>query len=498
MPAIPKVYFSYAWGDDESPMGKLRSEVADYLYKELKEREGRKEVEVVIDRDRMNYKSSIRKFTEAYGHAEALIILIISEKYLQSEYCMGEVVQILSNKDYHDRIFPVVLPDAGLRDDDKLAKYYLYWEERKRRLSDSISKIEDLSFAGSLVTTLEEITEILRIISKFTTKIRDIITVSPPDYQPLLKALDKRIKKAAKRLSVSSRPSISSPSSTQSLHPDFAYRCDRDEQYNEFRVLNSPRIKQNPPPDIDKPPKKINWYCLYGNNRQAHKSLCERLVRELSGFYSKPSDPDFKPATRWCMKDIRPKLTRDSGVNTYEIVRELALLFLSEEQIDACGDKLSVASLLQSPELKGFGEKDFVFMLVSITDDNWYKETILQTIHEVEKTFLKAEPGPEAPRFYVFFGVEYRKGKKEKRAEMEKEFAELSNTLSPLDPVTLDHVSGWFDLHNFLIDKGKGAKKMAKKIYNGKEELDMIEVEIKLRDLLDKQAMAVAQALESS
>jgi inactive STAND len=439
---------------------------------------------VVIDRDRMKYKSSIRKFTEAYGHAEALIILIISEKYLQSEYCMGEVVQILSNKDYQERIFPVVLPDAGLRDHDRLADYHLYWEERKRRLSNSIGKIEDLSFAGSLVTTLGEITEILRIISKFTTEIGDTITVSPPDYQPLLKALDKRIKKAAKR------PSISSPSPTISLHSAFAYRCDRKDQYEKFDGENSLGFLPKTP--------KVKWYCLYGDHKQAHKSLCERLVRELSWFYSKSDDPDFKPATRWCLKGIRPQLTRNRESNTYKIARELALQFLSEEQIDACGDKLSVASILQSTELKDFGDKDFVFVLVSIIEDDWDKETTPQTIRAVADTFLKAELGPEAPRVYVFFGVEYRKGKKEKRAEMEKELAALPNTLPPLEPVKLKDVIAWFRRYDFLIDKGKGAKKMAKKIYDGKEELDMKEVEIKLRDLLDKQAMAVAQALESS
>jgi len=193
MPAIPKVYFSYAWGDGESPDGKLREEAADYLYAALKERERRREVEVVIDRERMSYKSSIRKFTEAYGHAEALIILIISEKYLQSEYCMGEVVQVLSNRDYRDRIFPVVLPDAGLRDPLRLVRYHLHWEKRKNQLAEAIDQIGDKAHAVRLVELLQDMAEITRIISSFTTEIRDTITVSPPDYQPLLMALDRQL-----------------------------------------------------------------------------------------------------------------------------------------------------------------------------------------------------------------------------------------------------------------------------------------------------------------
>jgi len=491
MPAIPKVYFSYAWGDGESPMGKLRSEVADYLYKELKEREGRNEVEVVIDRDRMNYKSSIRKFTEAYGHAEALIILIISEKYLQSEYCMGEVVQILSNKDYQERIFPVVLPDAELQDPLRLVDYHVYWEERKNQLAEAIDKIKDKANAVRLLEMLKDKAEVIRIISEFTTEIRDIITVSPPEYQPLLEALDERIKEAANRPSGSSFPSISSPSPTQSLHPDFAYRCDRNEQYNEF-------YKQNPPLRLLGRPK-VNWYCLYGDDRQAHNILCERLVRELSWFYSKPGDFDYKPATRWCMKEIRPDLTGSHEADADIIAMELAKQFLSEIQLEACADELSVVSLLQSPELKGFGEKDFVFVLVSIKDDDWHKEITLQTIHEVANTFLKATPGPEAPRFYVFFGVEYLPENNKKRDEMKEEFAKLEkNILSPLEPVKQQDINAWFGRYGFFIDEGREAKDMAGEIYGDKEELDMKEVKIKLHKLLNKQARAVALALESS
>ena len=491
MPAIPKVYFSYAWGDGESPEGKLREEAAGYLYAALKEREGRQEVEVVIDRERMNYKSSIRKFTEAYGHAEALIILIISEKYLQSEYCMGEVVQILSNKDYQERIFPVVLPDAGLRDTRRRARYQIYWEEQQSELSEIIDQIKNKGRAVSLYEKLEDIDEIIRIISDFTTEIGDTITVSPPDYQPLLKALDERIQEVARRFSVSSRPSISSPSPTQSLHPDFAYRCDRNEQYNAFYAQNSPRRLRSRP--------KVNWYCLYGDDRQAHNILCERLVRELSWFYSKPGDFDYKPATRWCMKEIRPDLTGSHEADADIIAMELAKQFLSEIQLEACADELSVVSLLQSPELKGFGEKDFVFVLVSIKDDDWHKEITLQTIHEVANTFLIATPGPEAPRFYVFFGVEYLQENNKKRDEMKEEFAKLEeNILSPLEPVKQQDINAWFGRYGFFIDEGREAKDMAGEIYGDKEELDMKEVKIKLHKLLNKQARAVALALESS
>lgn len=193
MPTLPKVYFSYAWGDDKTLQGKLRSEAADALYQELKKRESRGELEVMIDREQMGYKDRIRDFTKQYGESSILIIMIISEKYLLSPYCMGEVVEILSNKDYHKRTFPVVLPDAKLKDGIKLAQYYKDWEKRKRELKAAIDEIEDNTYAGPLIEQQKDIAEIIRIIAGFTTEMGDTLTARPPDYSPLLKALDERI-----------------------------------------------------------------------------------------------------------------------------------------------------------------------------------------------------------------------------------------------------------------------------------------------------------------
>jgi cell fate (sporulation/competence/biofilm development) regulator YmcA (YheA/YmcA/DUF963 family) len=192
MSTLPKVYFSYAWGD-KTPQGRPRAEAADALYQELKAREGRGELQVMIDHEQMGYKDRIRDFTRQYGDSSILIIMIISEKYLLSPYCMGEAVEILSNKDYRKRTFPVVLPDAKLKDGIKLAQYYKDWEKRKRELKAAIDEIEDKTYAGPLIEQLKDIAEIIRIIAEFTTEMGETLTARPPDYAPLLKALDKRI-----------------------------------------------------------------------------------------------------------------------------------------------------------------------------------------------------------------------------------------------------------------------------------------------------------------
>lgn len=190
---IPRVYFSYAWGDDETPAGKLRAEAVDALYQELKTMEDRGELKIMIDREQIRYKSSIRKFTSEYGDTSVLIVLIISEKYLKSEYCMGEVVEVLSNNGYSERIFPVVLPDVPLNDVVKIMDYHLFWEERKRQISTRFDQIEDKSKVVAFNEKLADIDKILSIFANFTTAMGDLRTVSPPDYRSLLDALRKKI-----------------------------------------------------------------------------------------------------------------------------------------------------------------------------------------------------------------------------------------------------------------------------------------------------------------
>ena len=193
MPPIPAVYFSYAWGDDETPDGRLRAEAADTLYREIKKREGDGALRVMIDREQMTYRDRIRDFTKQYTDA-ALVVMIISEKYLRSKYCMGEVVEVLSNKDYRRRIFPVVLPDARLHDVKQCTKYYQYWEREKEELDAEIAKFKEIAHAGAFVDQLRDVAEIIRIIGNFTTEISNTLTVRPPNYQPLLDALDEHIR----------------------------------------------------------------------------------------------------------------------------------------------------------------------------------------------------------------------------------------------------------------------------------------------------------------
>ena len=108
-----EVFISYAWGD-ASHEGKERQQIVDELVKAL--RQHPEPITVQIDREVMRPGDLISAFMDRLAAADRVIV-VISAKYLRSEYCMYELFKIYQNcrkqaKDFHRRIIPIILPDA--------------------------------------------------------------------------------------------------------------------------------------------------------------------------------------------------------------------------------------------------------------------------------------------------------------------------------------------------------------------------------------------------
>jgi internalin A len=131
-----EVFISYAWGDD-SPEGKERQRIVDRLVEAL--RKNPEPIEVRIDREVMRPGELISAFMDRLAAADRVIV-VISAKYLRSEYCMHELFMIYQNcrkkaGDFHRRIIPVILPDAGLSGSTATRfKPVLYWKKEAKEL----------------------------------------------------------------------------------------------------------------------------------------------------------------------------------------------------------------------------------------------------------------------------------------------------------------------------------------------------------------------------
>ena len=108
-----KIYFSYAWGDEEE-RGESREKIVDELYQSLK-KDG---FNVLRDKMDSHYGDMISKFMQEIGESD-LIVVFVSDKYARSPYCMNELYEIARNSKFDKQLFakrvlPVVLNRLSL------------------------------------------------------------------------------------------------------------------------------------------------------------------------------------------------------------------------------------------------------------------------------------------------------------------------------------------------------------------------------------------------
>lgn len=174
----PKVYFSYAWGDDREK-GESREKIVNDLYESL-ENEGF--CHLKRDKKDAKYRSSLHEFMGEIGRSD-FIITVISDKYLKSPNCMYELLQIFrksgSETDgFREKIFPVVLEDANIYDPIERLDYVSYWQQRCNILEQKIAEV-GLSAARSAVPDFDVYLEIQQKIGLLASVLADIITLKP-------------------------------------------------------------------------------------------------------------------------------------------------------------------------------------------------------------------------------------------------------------------------------------------------------------------------------
>jgi internalin A len=140
------VFISYAWGDC-TPAGQERQRIVDGLVSSLRQRpEG---ITVRIDRDELRPGELISAFMDRLAAADRVIV-VISAKYLRSEYCMYELFMIYQNcrkkaGDFQRRIIPIILPDAGLSGSTAARlKPAEEWDKQRKELKATFAKNPDI------------------------------------------------------------------------------------------------------------------------------------------------------------------------------------------------------------------------------------------------------------------------------------------------------------------------------------------------------------------
>ena len=180
------VFISYAWGAE-------REEIVNQMDKSLQQRG----IKIIRDKRDLGYRGSIREFMERIGRGNCVIV-VISDKYLRSPNCMFELVEIAEGKEFHDRIFPVVLSDATISDPVKRIEYIRHWEAKRAELAEAIKTLDPANLQG-IREDMDLYDRIRDNISGLASTLKDMNTLTPDmhrdsDFNELYTAIEKRMK----------------------------------------------------------------------------------------------------------------------------------------------------------------------------------------------------------------------------------------------------------------------------------------------------------------
>ena len=182
------VFISYAWGGESEA---VVNKIDDALQQ--------RGVRITRDKRDLGYRGSITEFMERIGQGNCVIV-VVSDKYLRSPNCMFELVEIADNKQFHDRIFPIVLRDANIYDPIKRIEYIKYWEEKRAALAEAIKTLDPANLQG-IREEIDLYDHIRDKVSGLTSILKDMNTLTPEMHQDanfshLYDAIEKRMKES--------------------------------------------------------------------------------------------------------------------------------------------------------------------------------------------------------------------------------------------------------------------------------------------------------------
>jgi internalin A len=142
-PRAPEVFVSYAWGDD-TEIGHRRGKVVDDVCAAL----AGAGVTIRRDRDEMKPGDLISEFMDRLAEGD-FIVVVISDKYLRSEYCMYELFRIYRNcadkpERFQRKVIPLILPDAQLDTMAARLQRAIHWKKAQAEMEPLVREHIDV------------------------------------------------------------------------------------------------------------------------------------------------------------------------------------------------------------------------------------------------------------------------------------------------------------------------------------------------------------------
>jgi len=124
----PKIFISYSHKN---------TNVADSIDESFKK------IGVSFTRDvrDLGMRGSIKEFMEKIRE-NGFALLIISDEFLRSRYCMYEAIELLKERNFKDKVLPIILENAGIFEPREKIKYIKYWNNEHKELKKELDGIE--------------------------------------------------------------------------------------------------------------------------------------------------------------------------------------------------------------------------------------------------------------------------------------------------------------------------------------------------------------------
>lgn len=160
------IFLSYCWEDE-----KIAYDIQVCLAKNP-------EINLHLDKLDIKKWGSIKQYMQSISKMDYMILLI-SDAYLKSANCMYEVLEVMRDRQYQDKIFPAVV-HTGIYKPAIRASYVMYWQTEYEELKNSLKEIS-IENLGRLGEDLKRRQDISANIANFLDLVSDMNNPSIKD-----------------------------------------------------------------------------------------------------------------------------------------------------------------------------------------------------------------------------------------------------------------------------------------------------------------------------
>lgn len=152
----PNIFLSYSWHDRD---------IADIIQKDM----GNVGIKLIRDTTNLKYKDDIKAFMGMVRSTDYSIILL-SESYLKSTNCMFEVMELMKEINFIEKVLPIMIDDTKIFKPADQINIIKYWKNEKYLLEDQTKNLDIIS-SLNIFNQLKIVNQIYTSIDEFIKQI---------------------------------------------------------------------------------------------------------------------------------------------------------------------------------------------------------------------------------------------------------------------------------------------------------------------------------------